>query len=357
MNPSDLIRERIRTSGPISFAEFMDLALYGPGGFYEDPPVGERGHFVTSPHVHPVFGLLLARAVTIMWDAMDEPGPPMIVEIGAGDGTLASQLLTEIPDAGYVAVERSEGSRRRLASAGIRAASDISELEPRQTTVVVANELLDNLAFHRVRMSGAGIMELLVDLEGDRFVEREAGCPPGLAEASPRLEAGEEAAVCLAVTSFIGHLAPVIGRGYVLLIDYGRTPREPGGGVRGYRDQNIIEDLLSDPGTADITAGVNFEAVTRAAVAEGMQVFTHATQGQALLALGFERWTNEQRDLQIRRLNEGAGREAVRTWSGRNAAQLLVDPRELGSLTWMTVATHGLPAPPWVTATTEGSRG
>jgi SAM-dependent MidA family methyltransferase len=56
------ILQAIRSRGPISFAEYMELALYGAGGFYEDPPVGAEGDFVTSPHVHPVFGELLARA-------------------------------------------------------------------------------------------------------------------------------------------------------------------------------------------------------------------------------------------------------------------------------------------------------
>ena len=56
------IRDAIREHGPISFAEFMQHALYGPGGYYEDPPVGTDGDFVTSPHVHPVFGAMVPVA-------------------------------------------------------------------------------------------------------------------------------------------------------------------------------------------------------------------------------------------------------------------------------------------------------
>ena len=96
----DLIRAAIADHGPISFAEFMDLALYAPGGFYDRPPVGEAGHFVTSPHVHPVFGLLLAKAIREMWGALDSPSPLGLVEIGAGDGTLAVQLRAALAESG-----------------------------------------------------------------------------------------------------------------------------------------------------------------------------------------------------------------------------------------------------------------
>lgn len=351
--PAEFIRQRIRASGPISFAEFMDLALYGPGGFYENPPVGESGHFVTSPHVHPVFGLLLARAITRMWDAMGGSGPPAIIEVGAGDGTLASQLLAAIPDARYEAVERSRGARERLGEKGIPAATDLSELGSGRTAIVIANELLDNMPFHRVRMTAAGLLELRVDLDGSRFVETEADRAPAheLTEAAPSLEEGEEAAVSLEVPAFLRVLASVLGRGYALLIDYERpTGREPRGGVHGYREHRVTDDVLADPGAADITAGVDFLAVSRVAAREGLQAFAPTTQRQALLALGFDRWMDEQREAQGRRLDRGAGLEAVRTWSERNAAQLLVDRQGLGGLCWMTLATQGLPAPDLATA-------
>src|SRR5438105_15781162 len=96
--PTRTIRRAIEERGPISFAEFMELALYGPGGFYEDPPIGEHGHFVTSPHVHPVFGVLLGRCLRSLWEALDRPVPFGVVELGAGDGTLARQLLPALGD-------------------------------------------------------------------------------------------------------------------------------------------------------------------------------------------------------------------------------------------------------------------
>ena len=93
---ADAIRARIREQGPIGFDTFMELALYGPGGFYERPPVGADGDFVTSPHVHPAFGMFVARALAPMRDALAPDGDLRLTEVGAGDGTLASQILGDV---------------------------------------------------------------------------------------------------------------------------------------------------------------------------------------------------------------------------------------------------------------------
>src|SRR5439155_17994658 len=77
----DRIRDAIDDHGPISFAEFMELALYSPGGFYDRPPVGEGGHFVTSPHVDPAFAACLAAAIRKAWDTLDRPDPFTLVEV------------------------------------------------------------------------------------------------------------------------------------------------------------------------------------------------------------------------------------------------------------------------------------
>src|SRR5204862_2753564 len=110
------IRDAITAKGPITFAEFMDIALYGHGGYYERPRVGAEGDFVTSPHVHPVFGQLLARALRAIHDLLSLPAPFRIVEVGAGDGTLAKQLLRGMGDLriDYRAVEIGRGARADL---------------------------------------------------------------------------------------------------------------------------------------------------------------------------------------------------------------------------------------------------
>src|SRR4051794_25999276 len=113
----DRIRERIRAEGPITFARFMEEALYDPhGGFYSRSSVGESGDFVTSPHVSPAFGVLMARQLEELWELLDKPDPFWTVEVGAGDGTLAGQILDFASPAlraslRYLAVERSATGR------------------------------------------------------------------------------------------------------------------------------------------------------------------------------------------------------------------------------------------------------
>jgi len=331
------IRAAIRDRGPMTFAEFMELALYGPGGYYERPPVGTSGDFVTSPHVHDVFGAMLAGAVRTMHRMLGSPTPLRMVEAGAGDGTLAAQLLAGLDgiDVDYTAVDVSLGSRDALAAVqGVRVADDLGG-EPH---VVVANELLDNLPFRRVR----GGREVRIDVDDSgRFVERET---PWEGAPGP---AGRETIVYTGALAFIDRLASGLKRGYALLIDYGHTS-SPGGDVHGYRDHHVIENVLSDPGSVDITVGVDFSAIAHRAQERGLVAYPTVTQHDALIALGFETWLRDELGRQVGLLDAREGLEAARAWGGRSRATLLVDPAALGRLRWLVLASPDLPAPTWL---------
>ena len=275
---AEAIRGAIRDHGPITFAEFMQHALYGPGGFYEDPPVGTDGDFVTSPHVHPVFGALLGKAVADLSACLGEPEPLRVAEVGAGDGTLARQVLGALAghDVDYEAIDVSAGARETLGAIdGVRVGATLGD-DPH---VVIANELLDNLPFRRVR----GEREVRVGVDGDRFVEVETAWDgePG----SPDVET----IVPDGAFAFVDRLASTLTRGYALLIDYGGIGT-PGGDIHGYRDHRVIEDVLADPGSTDITAGVDFALIAHHAERRGLIAFPTVTQHDALMALGFEEW-------------------------------------------------------------------
>jgi SAM-dependent MidA family methyltransferase len=131
------------------------------------------------------------------------------------------------------------------------------------------------------------------------------------------------------------------------LIDYGAIGTT-GGDIHGYRDHRVVDDVLADPGSSDITAGVDFALIARRAEDRGLVAFPSITQRDALLALGFESWHRQELERQTRLLDDRQGLEAVRTWSGRSRATLLVDPSALGRLRWLLLATVGLPQPPWL---------
>jgi SAM-dependent MidA family methyltransferase len=337
--PGDRIRERIRTDGPITFATFMELALYGPGGFYDDPPVGADGDFVTGPHVHPAFGAFVARAIEPLQTALGS-SPLRVTEVGAGDGTLARQIVAALPNLAYRAVEISAGARAALGAIG---SIEVAETMAPPVDVVVAHELLDNLPFRLVR----GGAEIRVDLTvGGTLTELAVPLDDALREATRG--DGDELIVPTGALAFIDRIAHVVERGYALLIDYGGDGSA--GPVHGYRAHRPISDVLGSPGDVDVTAGVDFGWIAGHARARGLQAFPLVTQSGVLLALRFEEWLREELARQHEQLATGAGLDAVRTWSGRSRATLLVDPAALGRMRWLLLATQGLPAPTWLNA-------
>ena len=343
----------IRESGPIDFAAFMDLALYDPEeGFYATPPVGEDGHFVTSPHVSPAFGDLVARQVAESWEALGRPNPFDLVEVGAGDGTLAVQILAAVrtvPDLAaalrYTAVERTPGALAALEASGLDARASLGEAGP-VTGCVLANEVLDNLPFHRLRERDGRVTEVLVGLEGDRLVEVE-GEPAR--EAIDLLEGplrpGEERPVSPAASAMVRDLASILDRGYAFLFDYGFGGGASPGPVHAYRDHRVLAEILEDPGSRDVTAAVDLDAVAAEARRSGLQVWGPLPQREALLGLGYRLWASGVRTRQAEAEAKGDWREANRLFAARSRASILVDPAKLGGLRLLALGTEGLPPP------------
>lgn len=346
------IRAEIRGRGPIGFDVFMEHALYGPGGFFERPPIGADAHFVTSPHVHPfVFSRCARTAILDGWSALGEPDPLRVVELGAGDGTLADALrgaFAELPfpALSYLGVDVSAGARERLAQRGLQAVESIRDVEPFEG-VVLAHELLDNLPFRAVRGRDDGIVEVRIALDGARLVEVEVPWEPATpAEAGLRLGPGERSTVPVGAFDLLDRVAERLRRGYVLVVDYGREG--PAGGAHGYRRHQEVKDVLADPGSTDVTAGVDLSLVTRHAERLGLLAFEPVTQSRALGVLGHARWAETMRGIQSMLQREGKGSEAARVWQARSRASLLVDPDGLGAFRWLVLATAGLPPPAWL---------
>jgi NADH dehydrogenase [ubiquinone] 1 alpha subcomplex assembly factor 7 len=349
------IRRAIEERGPISFGEFMDLALYGPGGFYDRPPVGRTGHFLTSPHVHPLFAELLLRAVLDLRERLGRPDPLPIVEVGAGDGTLAADLLRLLGERGgpavdYAVVERSSGARAALADLPVRVIERLGDAGHPDAMVVLANELLDNLQFRRVRGTRDGVVEIRIDAGRNSFVEVDVPCDARIANLAAEqgpLAPGQEVIVPTGAMRFVDELATTLRGGYALLIDYG-SARDPSREVHGYREHRVLENVLHDPGSADITAGVDFGAIVRRAERGGLRSLGLTSQRDVLLTLGFAEWNAIQLDRQGSFLAQGKSGRATRVWEGRGQASLLVDPGGLGRQKWLLLATERLPAPGWL---------
>jgi NADH dehydrogenase [ubiquinone] 1 alpha subcomplex assembly factor 7 len=330
--------ERIRTSGPLRFDEYVEAALYDPDdGFFAGPsPVRAERHFVTSPHLSTVFAGLLTVQLRDAWTDLDKPAEFTVVDLGAGDGTLARQIQqAAASDPAFsetmrvVAVERGSEARRILGTHGFEAHASIDEVGP-FTGVLIAHELFDNVPFRLFK----GGSEIWIDAVDDALVAIER--PSDLRVDGPVSSASE---------GLVQAIARALHRGYAFVIDYGFTAGEQPGNVRGFAHHHMVEDLLADPGATDITAPVDLDALARAAVSAGLHVWGPVPQRDALMSLGYRATLERMRADQQTQEQAGEWRTALEYFGERGQAAMLVDPTGLGDLKFLAFGTSGLPAP------------
>jgi SAM-dependent MidA family methyltransferase len=160
------------------------------------------------------------------------------------------------------------------------------------------------------------------------------------------IRSGDERPVSLAAQELVRDLAAALERGYAFLIDYGFGPgRERPGPVHAYRGQEVLAEVLPEPGSRDVTAGVDWEAIARVAREAGLQVWGPVPQREALLALGYRMWSAGTRRRQTEAREAGEERAAVRLYGARSRASILIDPAKLGGLGVLAMGTEGLPPP------------
>lgn len=306
------IRDEIRALGPMSFARYMELVLYDPGGGYyrnAEARPGRGGDFLTAPELHPIFGATLATGLREAWERIGRPLPFVVREHGAGTGALALAILGAADDAFRAAIryQAVEVDERRLAAftSALEAAGFGGNVAPADAEafdgVVLANEVLDALPVHRVRRRGDRVLEIAVDLDaGGGFREVETtGVTPGvierLTDEGIELADGQTAEVCLALDGWIADAAAPLRRGMLLLIDYGYPAaelydpvRRRDGTLMAYVRHQVHADPYRHIGRQDLTAHVDVTAVERTAEAAGLTTLGITTQAEALMGLGIE---------------------------------------------------------------------
>jgi len=312
---ASLIRDTIEDSaGSISFAKFMQLALYAPGlGYYSAGAAkfGEDGDFVTAPEISPLFGRILARQSAFVLAELDGGD---VFELGAGSGALAVSMLAKLdelhalPDR-YLILEvsadlrqRQEARFRAEAPRYLNRISWVAELPQDFSGVVVANEVADAIPVERFLIRGGDVLQARVGLEDERFQWCYETAPESLCQAVRKIEAqngaglvdGYESEVSLALGNWVSDLAESLESGCIFLIDYGTTRREyyapdrQRGWLRCHFRHRAHDDPLILPGIQDLTSWVDFSAVAEAAVASGMTVAGYVTQAHLLLDGGLD---------------------------------------------------------------------
>jgi SAM-dependent MidA family methyltransferase len=303
------ILEEVGRSGPMPFSRYMELCLYEPRlGFYEREQeiFGKAGDFYTSSDVHAVFGRLLARQFEEMWRALGSPAPVEVIELGPGRGLFARDVLDwsrqKFPEffgaLHYRLVERSAVLRGRLAERLKQAiaegkASIAEDLAPPASgdAILFANEFLDALPVEVVGDRGL----LHVALKDGALVETFAPVPREVQDYLDRYavtpEEGERVEAGLAAIDWMKRLASAVPRGFLILVDYGYRREEllagrHRGTVVAARQHQLSRNPYEAPGEQDITAHVNFTAVSAAGEAAGLQALGLVTQAQFLMGIG-----------------------------------------------------------------------
>ncbi|MDT7809048.1 MAG: hypothetical protein QOJ70_2861 [Acidobacteriota bacterium] len=299
------LRERIRREGPLTFREWMRAALYDEsGGYYRRRDAvrwGRAGDYRTSAERSTLFAATFARHFTKLYHQLGSPPVIHLLEAGGGAGHFARGVLETLrrdePQLfgalRYAFDETSPDSRERAAAlllefadrVEFRQASDFKH--PLDAAIVFTNELLDAMPVNRVHMRAGRLREAYVGTDASGafiFIEGEPSTPQ-LARNFERmgvtLTEGQAAEINLEAGEWIARIARLVGRGFVVTVDYGDEAaalfgdqRRRDGTLRAFRGHEIIADVLSDPGGLDLTATVNWTHVINECEAVGLETIS-----------------------------------------------------------------------------------
>ena len=294
-----------RGGGWISFARYMELALYAPGlGYYMAGArkLGRDGDFVTAPEISRLYGRALARQI----EQLAALGFDEILEIGAGTGALAADLLTELdrlgrPPRRYLILELSpdlrDRSRDTLAARApqlLERVAWLNALPPAFSGVVISNEVLDAMPVHVFERRAGEILELGVGVEKDgfRWAAQSRHSAPHIPEPSLFPVDGYRTEVQFVAHGFVRSVGKALARGAALFIDYGFPrheyyhPQRARGTLMCHYRHRAHDDPYFLPGLQDITTHLDFSALAQAGREGGLELLGYASQAQFLINCG-----------------------------------------------------------------------
>ena len=348
--------------GAISFARYMELALYTPGlGYYSGgaQKFGAAGDFITAPELSPLFGRALAQQVAQVCAA----SAPRVLEFGAGSGKLSADLLLELERLGapcerYAILELSGELRARqretISVLAPHLIGKVEWLDALPNTIegcVIANEVLDAMPVHLITWRDGSASEQMVTTteNGFAFAERELHATlkadAGTIAREHALPDGYTSELGPAACAWTRELAQRLTCGAALLIDYGFAaseyyhPQRATGTLKAHYRHHALDDPFFWPGLADLTAHVDFSAVAVAAQDAGLNVDGYTTQAQFLINCGITQLL--ERAAPAHDTDSGAS-GASSYLAQSNQVQRLLSPAEMGELFKVLAVSKGL---------------
>ena len=308
---SGIIIERIKKEGPLSFRDFMEMALYYPElGYYNSSQnkIGTDGDFYTSANLTAAFGAMIGRQIEEMWRNLEKK-PFKIVEYGAGTGLLCHDILDYLKNnislynsLTYCIIEKSS-SMREIQNKHLHekvswynSIQEITEING----CILSNELIDNFSVHQVIMEDQ-LKEVFVDYK-DGFIEilkpAKQELADYLAALNVQLPEGFRTEINLEAVSWIKDISKSLKKGYVITIDYGSlsaelySNRRSCGTLLCYYKHQKNDNPYQFIGQQDITTHTNFSAISHWGSQYGMDCCGSVDQAQFLLALGIKEYQN-----------------------------------------------------------------
>jgi SAM-dependent MidA family methyltransferase len=308
MHIEEKIKKKILNEGPISFHDYMEMALYDPcDGYYNSvaDKIGKDGDYYTSPCLTNIFGAMIGKQIEEMWEKIGEPAFA-IIEYGAGNGTLCFDILQYLKENSslyknltYYIIEKSPAmieSEKNLLVAfpdKVKWINSISEVAG-ITGCVLSNELVDNFSTHQVIMQDE-LMEVFVDYNG-KFAEQLKPASEELKNYLTRfnilLPGNYRTEINLEAENWMKEVAAALKKGFVLTIDYGHTAAElyneqrKTGTLLCFFKHTINDNAFDHIGEQDITTHVNFSALAKAGAVNGLNCCGYTTQSSFLFSNG-----------------------------------------------------------------------
>jgi|YelNatPaOPRAMG01_1025707.scaffolds.fasta_scaffold02001_9 SAM-dependent MidA family methyltransferase len=311
------IINKIRDEGPITFENFMEMALYDPEyGYYSSPKqrIGKSGDYYTSQHVHKLFGFMLGKQIHEMWEIMNKPNNFKIVEIGAGEGHMCKDICEYllhkniIESFKYIIIEsnRFVQNKQKILledySKYIDWSSSFDDLKM-FSGCLLSNELLDSFPVHIIEMKNK-LYEVYVDFDGSVFFEilgnlSKPKLREYLDEFSITLPQDYRTEINLRIKDWLNSVDKKLQHGFLITIDYGFSTHDyyaqerNKGTLLCYYKHTLSENPYDNIGDQDITAHINFSSLKKWAEDLGFKTIGFCQQGTYLVSLGIDEFINE----------------------------------------------------------------